>query len=280
VHHCEEINRIRGQVDFSQSINRTFMRKPSLVCEYDEFDYNVLHNRILKTTIHNLLRCSEVDAKYSSELKMIYRRFSAVDEIRLSKRTFGMVSLNRNNKYYDFIMKVCELIYDCLLPSEDCGKYLFDDFRKKNREMNVLFEAFVKNFYHLEQQKFQVKSEWLDWEIPDWEQNKESSLLPKMRTDVSLTSEHRKIILDTKFYEHTLQENFGNFSIRSGHLYQIFSYIMNDKFSYSEGILLYPTNSVDIDRSWQIKQHSIKVKTINLNQEWEHIRSDLLAIIE
>ena len=46
------------------------------------------------------------------------------------------------------------------------------------------------------------------------------------------------------------------------------------------GILLYPTVQCDLNESFQKKNHSIRIKTINLNQDWKLIEKDLLRIIE
>ena len=48
----------------------------------------------------------------------------------------------------------------------------------------------------------------------------------------------------------------------------------------AEGILLYPTVDVDLDLNYEIQGHRVRVKTINLNQDWQNIRRDLLQVVD
>ena len=51
--------------------------------------------------------------------------------------------------------------------------------------------------------------------------------LPTMRTDVSLESSTRHIVIDAKYYSKTLQTYFGTDTIHSGNLYQLYAYLKN-----------------------------------------------------
>lgn len=73
-----------------------------------------------------------------------------------------------------------------------------------------------------------------------------------MQTDISLESENRKIIIDTKYYHEALNEYYEKEKIRSINMYQIFAYLKNLESTkeinrYCEGILLYPTVTKDLD---------------------------------
>jgi 5-methylcytosine-specific restriction enzyme subunit McrC len=279
IEHNELVNRIRGSVDFAASISTTFMKMPRLVCDFDEFERDILHNRILKTTIRNLLFCEGLDRAYHNELRLLHGRLSGITEIPLTKRSFSSVRLNRNNWYYDFLMKVCELIFECLTPSENAGRYKYQDFVRNHRQMAQLFEAFVLNFYKKEQNTYVVKRETIEWDITEAAAPESLAVLPRMNTDISLESEKHKIIIDTKFYHDTLSQNYGKELAKSSNLYQIFAYLMNDTHPNNEGILLYPETSAAADYRWQIKGRNISVRTINLNQPWPLIHAELLGII-
>ncbi len=107
-----------------------------------------------------------------------------------------------------------------------------------------------------------------------------------MRTDVTLESKTRKIIIDTKFYLSTLQEHHQKETIHSGNLYQMQSYLTNieekggELNRHCEGILLYPTVNKELNLSYQFKNHKFQVKTINLNQDWKGIHERLMGIIQ
>ena len=95
-------------------------------------------------------------------------------------------------------------------------------------------------------------------------------------------------ILYAKYYHETLSSKYGNKGkIRRDHLSQIISYVMNqedDKLSYTKetsGILVYPTINKDINVSYSYKNtyHTIRICTINLNQDWQNIEKQLKEII-
>lgn len=281
----DTLSRIRGKIDFPQSLCPIFMRIPQLVCEYDEFDYNILHNQILKTTIRNLIGCANIEESMQDELRSLYRRMDGILEIPLTKRHFGLVKLHRNNLFYAFLMQVCELIFDNLVPTEQEGRYEFRDFRRNHRQMAAMFETFVYQFYTLEQSLFQVTSEKIKWDVSGWETEASMAVMPEMRTDITLTSSKRKIIIDTKFYFSTLQSHHSKDTVHSSNLYQLFAYLMNTENlpgtanQNCEGILLYPVTSQAHSYEWTIKGHRISVRTINLDQPWFKIHMDLINIL-
>jgi 5-methylcytosine-specific restriction enzyme subunit McrC len=117
--------------------------------------------------------------------------------------------------------------------------------------------------------------------------NSNLDLLPKMQTDITLISQTRKIILDTKFYTDTLAQYYETEKFHSANSYQLFSYLKNLESDFShpfnlvcEGILLYPTIEKEIDERFQIDSHIIRVVTVDLNTSWPTIAKKLLAILQ
>jgi 5-methylcytosine-specific restriction enzyme subunit McrC len=104
-----------------------------------------------------------------------------------------------------------------------------------------------------------------------------------MQTDISLTSATRKIIIDCKFTPEATQHHYEAETLRSSHLFQINAYLTN----LSEGkltdtcemMLLYPTVSSPLSVDFIDKQHKIRIRTINLDQDWQGIHKDLLALV-
>jgi 5-methylcytosine-specific restriction enzyme subunit McrC len=213
----------------------------------------------------------------------LMRKLPAIDPLELKISLFNQVRLNRNNRFYGFILNVCQIIFTCTLPTEEKGEYQFADFLKNEKKMNRLFEAFVRNFYRIECKKFPiVRSENIRW---SFEGNIDNlSFLPNMITDITLENEYNKIIIDAKFYTDTLVVNFEKEKIRSSNLYQLFSYIVNQedktfKTMNACGILLYPTVQKDYDLEYSYGNHKIKLSTVNLNTDWTNISNRLLEIV-
>jgi 5-methylcytosine-specific restriction enzyme subunit McrC len=276
------VNGIKGKLNLSASIKSNSIKEKT-ICLYDELDYNILHNRILKTTIRNLLRINNLDNKLKDELHRIFIKLPPIKEIKIRSFHFKEIRLHRNNRYYDFILKVCHIIHENLFINESSGDYKFQDFIREEKSMARLFESFVRNFYKREQLDYKVSGEIIKWKLMA-ENKSHMDMLPLMRTDISLKSPLKKIIIDTKFYKEAFHKSFSNEKINSGHLYQLFSYLKNQEDNSEitrncEGILLYPSVGYDFRYSYQYETHKIRILSINLNQEWYEIKRELLAII-
>lgn len=74
------------------------------------------------------------------------------------------MQLHRNNQFYDFLLKICELIYRNLLVTEKPGTSKFMDFVQDKRQIAILFENFVPTFYRVHTD-FRVKREDIYWRL-------------------------------------------------------------------------------------------------------------------
>ena len=103
-----------------------------------------------------LRRTAGIDSDIRHKLGLLERRLGGIDEISLSRRVFGLVQLNGNNRYYRFLMRICELIFRSLLPAQDGKGYQFEDVLEDEVRMRKVFEDSVRNFYRLEQRKYRL----------------------------------------------------------------------------------------------------------------------------
>ena len=281
---AEDTTSLRGKLDVSATIKHNCLQHARAHCWFDSLSHDVLHNRIVKTTIGRLVRCTELSPHIRNRLLGVYRRLHDVSDIDLAPNLFGRVSLHRNNAFYGFLLHVCRLIYDNLLVDEKTGNAKFRDFlRDDEKAMARLFEKFVRNFYRREQNRFQIRSDWITWQDVAAQEG-DLRLLPKMRTDVSLVSSDRYIVLDTKYYVDSLKSYHGSEMVRSGNLYQLFAYLRNIQIAKAgkrqvEGILLYPTVSKSLDLRYVIQGHPIRVATVDLNVSCDQIHQRLLDLV-
>jgi len=284
VEQTEDLSCPKGKIVFSTTIRRNLLHQMKLNCGFDDLSRNTLQNQILKTTLLKLSKVIDGDKNLRNETKSLARIMSEVDEIKIRPSDFKRVKIHRNNAYYSFLMKLCELINYMLLPDKAGERFRFADYLNDENRMGLVFEGFVRNFYAARQEEFKVRSEEIKWDVVASELAMD--FLPKMQTDVSLKSNDRKIIIDTKYYKETLSSHIsGNRSkIRSAHLYQLHAYLSNAEVrgpldGKAEGILLYPTAQGSLDLKYEIKGHIYRVCTINLDQDWHCIENDLLRII-
>jgi 5-methylcytosine-specific restriction enzyme subunit McrC len=278
----EEVSGVKGRIEFEASLNFIARRNRKLSCCFDEFLPNTLANRIIRASLERLLRVDNLDTTNRNDLTLLARKFSFAGALRLDSRCFRRVQIHRNNFHYEFLMKLCELVFDCTLPVEGAGQYRFEDITRNEIKMRLVFQSFVRNFFAREQFTFGVGPLQLEWDaIADTEES--ASYLPGMVTDMLLSSPARSIIVDTKYYISTLSSHRGKESIHPENLYQLFSYLKNaerrKELSDVEGMLIYPTVNEEVNLGYFVQGHRIRVRTISLNQPWPQIASDLKATL-
>ena len=266
---------IKGKVNITDFLRKNLFSKGLSICEFDELSADILPNQILKTTLQNLTQIPSLSPTLKQEIRTVIYRLYEVNEIVLTDTTFHQVQINRNNSFYAFLLNISELIYQNLLINEKTGKFQFKDFLKDERQMARLFEEFIRNFYKIEIPEAKVFREDLHWKMA----GEMHQFLPKMQTDISIKINDRKLIIDAKYYNETLQKYYDSEKIHSQHLYQLFAYLKNQEDKLAEGILIYPTIQKSLSLAYTHEEHTIRIETLNLNQDWRGVKADLLGII-
>lgn len=98
----------------------------------------------------------------------------------------------------------------------------------------------------------------------------------------------RTLIIDAKYYQRTLQTNFDVQTLHSGNMYQIFTYVKNKAAELKgtghqvSGMLLYAKTEEDLvpDNVYQMNGNQISVKTLDLNQDFPVIATQLNQIVK
>ena len=283
----ENVVAVRGKIDMPGTIQNQLSRKRVLTCEYDELSENNLLNQILKTTAMLLLRHARVDQEYKSDLKKEMLFFSNVDTIDPSTIRWTAIRFQRNNNTYRMLISLCQLILEGMLLTTESGEYKLASFIDQQR-MNRLYEKFILEYYAQEfgsvVKGFSSKALQIPWQLDDGN----DALLPVMQTDITLTYGNRTLIIDAKYYDRTMQTNFGRQTLHSGNMYQIFTYVKNKDAELKgrdhqvSGMLLYAKTDEDIvpDNVYLMSGNKISVKTLDLNLDFSQIAFQLNQIIE
>jgi 5-methylcytosine-specific restriction enzyme subunit McrC len=280
---ADEAPRIKGRLDLVQSVRRNLLERGQAACEYDELSYDIPHNQILKASIRSLVRLpkSALDDDLRDGLQSLLRQLHDIKDVALSRSLFRSTHIHRNIQFYDFLLKICRLVFDNRTVLEAEGQDALPDFIRDEKQLQRLFEKFVYNFY-AKHTDFTVRSERLEW-LGSASSDDAERLLPTMQTDISLESPTRKIIVDTKFYKSALIRSEHGEMLHSGNLYQMFAYLKNpkpnDMVTQREGLLLYPTVEKELDLEYELSGHRLRVCTVDLNQEWRGIHSRLLEVV-
>ena len=277
----ESMPRVRGKIDMTETVGLKIKRSNLVVCNYDELSEDNIFNQIIVTTVNILLRVSDVKKEKKDRLKKLVLFFSNVSPIRVNSIHWNTLRFDRNNRSYRMLLYVCYFILDGMLMTTEDGHYKMREL--SDEHMNRLFERFVLEYYRKHHPQCKARAEQVKWNI-DKELSTET-LLPIMQTDIMLTLGNRTLIIDTKYYSHTMQQQFDKVSIHSNNLYQIHTYVTEHdtaRDGHVDGMLLYAKTEESITPDGQMKMTSgntIFFRTLDLNQEFKTISMQLDKLV-
>jgi 5-methylcytosine-specific restriction enzyme subunit McrC len=271
----------RGKWDIQTTLKRGLLARQKIHCEYTAMDHNLLHNQIIKTTLRKLLCTESLDSKIQHDLRQIYSILGGIDIIPLTDNCFKKVRLHRNNAFYGFLLNICELIYLNLSPSENAGRFRFADFTRDDDKMAALFEAFVRNFYKKELPSAVYPT--VDRESFDWDMQETMAgsyqYLPMQKTDTTITyRDKHKFIVETKYYNKILKQNYGKDRVNSDNVRQITTYLELCPEAFG-GLLLYAQSDEELDLRFIWRNKSLRIYSLDLSHPWRSIHEDLLSLI-
>lgn len=299
VERSEELRGVRGRIDFGETLRGMSMYRGRLHCEFEEFTLNVPRNQIIRSTLNDSLNRGFTDVeedrpKYGrlvSDVEALLRMLYEIDRVRVTRRLIAseLRLLGRNEREYKLMLKICEMLQDPLMPQSDSVSDLdfVDWLRKQEHE---IFERFVANFYRLRLDK--------DWSVSPqttlrWNETGSDRIgdarLPTMRPDIVLTRRPSGeiMVIDTKWYRSVLRESYGDLTVDSANLYQMYGYLASQDYRRgahrtARGILLYArTDRDDVNFRTEIDGHPFQVYTLDLSKEnWQDIERDLMRLVE
>lgn len=268
---------LKGKLDIRETIRNRVQRKNVLSCEFDELSENNIFNQIIKTTACILVREKSVSRARKVQLKSLLPFFDGVEEVNPFTIRWNMLRYQRSNQTYKMLMNICFFVLDGMLMTDESGAYKMATF--SDEHMNRLFEKFVLEYYKVHHKEVSANTEHIEWNI-DLEKSPMIDFLPAMKTDITLRKDNHVLIIDTKYYGHTLQYSFNKATIHSNNLYQVFSYVKNEDKGNTgdvEGMLLYAKTQEEIspDLDAVFGKNRIRVKTLDLNKEFKDIAAQL-----
>lgn len=271
-----------GKIDICTSINQRTMLKKQLVCEVDEYSKNSYVNMILKTTAMLLINCPEVSNKQKKSLKKVMLSFTNIDQLNPFGIKWSNIKYHRNNETYKMLINICYLVLNGLLLSEQSGSFKLRRYID-DQCMHNLFEKFVLGYYRKHYPEFNASVKYINWDVDDGV----IDFLPSMKSDITLEYKGKSLIIDTKYYEKTMQTHglYNSRTIHSHNLYQIFAYVKNKDISNSgnvSGVILYGKTDEDIvpDNEYMMSNSRICVKILDLNTDFSDIKDQLNKLVE
>jgi 5-methylcytosine-specific restriction enzyme subunit McrC len=268
----------------SETLSRGLLSRVQIACSTDDLSRDVLHNQIIKATLERLTKTAGVDAHLCDGIAAILSALSDIRSISLTARDFGRVQLHGNNAAYGFLLRVCALAFEALLPEPGTGHFRFRDVLADPQAMGFIFQDFVRNFFRLEQNQFSVKDDQVRWDV-DMDVGFGHQLLPVMNTDTSLFDGNRTIIVECKWTPHTLRAGRGGKrTLNEEHPRQLHTYMAHHARTVScsgvvEGLLLYPLADEPVAIELMVKGQRLQVRTIDLATGWPDIRAQMLSLL-
>lgn len=280
----QELATLRGRIQISDTVKRGSLLRGKAVCSYSELDPDTQANRILRSTIRSLVLDRDLDPETRGNLSRLLRGLQGIEDQRITRHHFGRVQFHRNNRLYRFLISICRLWLERSFVDETTGQTRFRDFVRDERQMRMLFQAFVFNFFRHHLREAHVSAMRLDWSVPD-EFVEEKQLLPALQTDICVRRNNELMIIDTKFTG-SLRTYRGTAKLRESHLFQIHAYMANMARSSRaqgasiSGMLLYPATSAMADLHLRLTEFPFHVCHLNLAQPWEAIEARLTGLLE
>lgn len=269
---------LRGKIDIRGTIANGIAQRKTISCEFDELTEDNLLNQILKTTTLILISSKDVRGKTRDSLKKEMLYFSTVRELDPRSIRWDLLRFGRATSGYRFLISLCQLVIEGMLMRDSVG----DDTLApeiSEEQMHRIYELFLLRYFQREHSQLKPAAPQIPWAVDDGY----TTMLPTMKSDITLHSDSRMLIIDAKYYGDTLQRQarYDSASIHSGNLYQIYTYTKNMAAAHPDedvsGMLLYARTEAALqpDDRFLMDGNEIYVKTLDLARDYEAIASQL-----
>lgn len=267
--------RIKGRIDIRHTMQLQLSGRSEASYVYDEYTENTLFNQILKTCALILSGNDKVNVSRRQRLHGALAYLQHVSPISNPERiSWSRIRFHRNNRSYQLLMSICYLILQQQLMGESKGERhlaMFDDVQA----FSSLFERFLLNYYKHHFLQLHPKGQKPISPVVD-----APSFLPTMFEDVVLTHKNKTLILDAKCYGKILSMRFNQKRLSAEHVRQIYYYASHTGTpDNTTALLIYAGTEKDhITETWHDQNYRLGCVTLDLNQAFDKIRSQLDAI--
>ncbi len=282
----EELAGVRGKIELAATIKQASLVRHRLVCSFEDLSPDVIHNQVIAATLDVLARHQPLDAGVRREVRIALAQMRDVSMIPLSGQVFSRVHLDRNRRAYRFLINICQLLHETRMVDQASGRSRFIGLDLERITMWRVFETFAASFFEKEQSRYQIQAQrWVDWFELHTRGLSSRNRVPVMKPDLFLSSEERRIILDTKFYSSGGLADETDGKLDPGNLYQLFAYVVNRDRAHPqgpthEGMLLYPTVGVETRVDFTTNGHRFQARSVDLGRSWREIHDAMLDVLD
>lgn len=218
----------KGKLLASQNIKHNLMNYERFFVRYDDFSFNRPENRLIKSTLHFLLK-QTADSRNRHNAARLLTFFESVDYSESYESDFSKCISDRSMSHYDKALSWCRVFlkgnsFTAFAGSEVALALLFP--------MEKIFESFVAAKFrkHLGS-GVSLRTQDTRYSLFD-----SPTRAFALRPDLVLESGERTVVLDTKWK--LLSDNVRNNGISQSDMYQMYAY--SKKYNADGIVLLYP----------------------------------------
>ncbi|WP_052207531.1 5-methylcytosine restriction system specificity protein McrC [Sinomonas humi] len=286
-----DLSRVRGGIDTLRTESHQLLSRGLVACRFDELTADTPRNRMIRTALESVAPlCS--DEELSRRCRAQSQRLSGLGVGLLNRRAGerdAQVRITRNDARDRSVLLAAKLALELALPSG----YMTPGHGRgelSERQFRHLFERAVGGFYaaHGTARGWTVqRGRKVDWKASEATMGL-GALLPHMVTDVWIEDDRRgrRLILDTKFAPALTAGRFAKVTLRSGHLYELYTYVRAQEASLDRlaasagGLLLYPAVGCSVAESFVTAGHRLGAATVDLSLSSVEVRDQLIAAVK
>lgn len=275
----EQLTTIRGRIDVARTVATRIAAPGKVACSFDEYEPDTTFNQVLKCVIVLLIRNGNVARARKDALRRLLPYFETVTLVTPRSIRWNGFTYQRTNASYRLLIGVCQLIVQGLLPTEEPGTEHLSEWLS-DEAMSALYERFVREYYAFHHPEFFPAARLVAWDYEPLSATG-AEQLPAMRTDVTLKTTERMLIIDAKYYGNSMATGaFGKVSVHSANLYQLLTYVKNADVHHDGrvgGLLLYAQTEAPTQPALDvmIQGNRVQAHTLDLNAPWEDLRAQL-----
>jgi 5-methylcytosine-specific restriction enzyme subunit McrC len=284
-----ELSRLRGTVSHIQTVRRNSFARGQIVCKYEEITLDTMENRLVRTALRALTRMLK-DPDAAVRCKATEAHLAA-HGVGLLPQRGGLMALGRipANPRDARMCALAILALQMEIPLQESGSRALHSPTINDYWLRSLFEKAIYGFYryHLSGRGWSVRGGRILYWDTSTSAFGSSSFLPIMKTDIELIGPTvgQKTVIDTKFADIRSTGRFGDESLQSGYIYQLYTYLRSQEKSddgaslTSTGMLLHPAVGNAYYKETIIQGHRFRFATVDLSDKSQEISSQLLNLM-
>lgn len=286
----QTIGRVRGRIDVLYTERHRLLDKGKVCCQFEELTVDTPRNRYVRAALEKL-DTLVIKRSLGHRCNVLARSLA-----RLGVRKERPIGYSGNSERFGLhdaadqkMVAAADLAFSLVLPTEVSGQHHLAMLDRKKEWLRKLFEKAVVGFYAvtLDKSKWRVQGgKQLNWQIEE-KTDGIDSILPGMKTDIILETKDKaeRLVIDTKFNSVTTRGWHREKTLRSGYIYQMYTYLRSQEYEgditslTAKGMLLHPSVDNELKEAVTIQGHAIWFCTVNLAGNAEGIRKQLLGLL-